>query len=134
MQFISRILSALVRSAADLRVQPDVAWLEKVLEVADYWGIPGDEVRTLYVLELYSHGLDELGGEAYKTVTDKQPMLARLMLVAGQRLASMTSNTRSQAAYAKNFSAMSPTLGSWIRSMVRVRTEEKNLNHHNFCT
>jgi hypothetical protein len=102
--------------------------MEKIQDMADYWGIPGDEVRTLYVVELYSNGLDELGAEAYKTVTDKQPLLASLMLLAGQRLASLTSNTRSQTSYANNFSTMSPTLGSWVRSMVNKNSTTESIN------
>ena len=111
-----------MKHAAEHCERPDVTWMERIEIVAAYWEVPGDEVRTLYVVELYSNGLDELGSEAYKTVTDKQPLLCRLLTLAGQRLAALTSNVQSQTSFARNFSTMSPTLGAWVRSMV-------NLNH-----
>ncbi|XP_055341436.1 rab3 GTPase-activating protein non-catalytic subunit-like, partial [Paramacrobiotus metropolitanus] len=116
-QFLIRCLSAMVRTAADHVTRPDVAWLERILEVAHYWGLSGDTVRTLYVCELYSHGLDELGEEAYKTVTDKGPLQSKLLSLAGQRLKSLLANTLSQTDYANYLSSMSPFLMSWIKSL-----------------
>lgn len=118
LQFTTRGLTSLVRSAADHCSQLDLVWFERILEVANYLNISSDEVRSMYVCELYSHGLDELGEESYRTVTDKQPLLSRLMLLAGQRIAVLTTNTTSQADYANYLSSMSPSLGSWIKTMV----------------
>lgn len=118
LQFLDRALSGLVRLAAEHCCQPDLAWFERIVEIARYWGINIDEVRSLYVVALYSHGLDDFGEEAYKSITEKQDLLPRLLNLAGQRIAALTNNTTSQTDYANYLSSMSPDLGAWIRPLV----------------
>ena len=111
---MTRCINGLVRLASEHGSWPEAEWLERITELAADWGLASDYVQSAYVHGLYSHGLDSLIQEAYKGVVDKQPLLSRLVTLAGQRLSALTLSDPDQTA--NSLSSESPVLGSYIRS------------------
>ncbi|KAG1709741.1 Rab3 GTPase-activating protein non-catalytic subunit [Nymphon striatum] len=126
--FLETVINAVVRTILESGIQQDsdikfsmpspsfkekslaLNWMRKVYELSEIWNIEKDQLRAQYISELYSSGLDKLGEEVIKSLTDCEIVQSRLMAILGMRL-----NFVMQTSYShKKEALLTPQLTTWI--------------------
>lgn len=107
-----------VRQAAD-------DWSTAIYDLAGQVAVDTDPLKSNFVCELCSAGMDKRAQEAFLTVRDKATLCSKLLKIVGQRLAENIFDYRDPSETARILSSLPVPVSSWIRKQEPSKLRKK---------
>ncbi|XP_070498879.1 rab3 GTPase-activating protein non-catalytic subunit [Chironomus tepperi] len=91
---ISCTIDLIVECQQSTYFDDHIKWIEKVKKVGHLWDLDGGLLDRHHVLELYVYGYDDLAGELFDKVSERERIIKQLLDISAKRLNLYLSNNR----------------------------------------
>ncbi|GAB6026106.1 Rab3 GTPase-activating protein non-catalytic subunit [Chamberlinius hualienensis] len=90
-------------------------WLDKVMELAEIWGLDRDQYRRLYICEMFSSGFDYVAQELIPAVAERDTLASQLMDIVGQRIYNAIQSSGEK--YVNYLTLFTPSVTNWFKTL-----------------
>lgn len=121
LSFLTKAISAAVEplSTTDGSIKDTIHWISQIFSLAKDWDLCVDILRIHQICQFYIHNQDRYAEEVLAAVNDKEKLGNQLLIIVGQRMKTILSDSNIELK--ERMSNLSPSITTWIQDQEELK-------------